>query len=73
MEVEKNGLLPALFKFHPFHNKSGSFSLIWLEFALNFDISGCERLLSQILEIVPQELYHSSHNFVHQKKRYEYL
>lgn len=53
MEIEKKGLLPALLKLYPFHNESGSFSLIWIEFALNFGISGCERVLSQILEIVP--------------------
>lgn len=65
MEVEKKGLLPTLFKLHPSHNESGSFSPIWIEFAVNF--GGCKRVLSQILQNVAQNC---SHNSVHQKKRY---
>jgi len=54
MKVEKKGLLSRLLKLYPFHNEGGSFLLIWIEFAPNFGISGCERVLSGILEIVPQ-------------------
>lgn len=44
MEAErgkkKKGMLHALFKWSPFHNEVGFFSLLWIEFTLHFGISG---------------------------------